>query len=404
MRVIGIIAEFNPFHKGHEYLISRAKEIVGDPRAIVMVVMSGPFVQRGTPSILPKGIRTKQALKCGADIVLELPFTFACAPSERFAEGAVETLYRTGVVTDLVFGTDCTDPEILKTLADVTPDDETIRKCLSEGMSYPAARAEGIIKALGPTEYDESSVREALRMPNSILGLDYLRALKKTGADGRFKIHMIPRIPDFSATSSREIYLKHKTTAELADAMPALIPDPALAVMLAGLSNGTFSHPDIGRFAEDLINDVSRLDLSSYAYMSDGLDGYIGNTVSSLRVQTYDALKAALQTKHFTTARIMRALASMSVGQTAVYVTENKHPLYIRVLGFNRDGRYCLKIMGKCARLPILHNCSDAKELYSSSPELRAQFELDLRACEVQGRYLNIPGASQWNEAPVQTK
>ena len=86
MRVIGIIAEFNPFHKGHEYLIERAREAVGDPRAIVMTVMSGPFVQRGTPSILPKNIRAKQALKSGADLVIEIPFTFACAPSRHSTE------------------------------------------------------------------------------------------------------------------------------------------------------------------------------------------------------------------------------------------------------------------------------------------------------------------------------
>lgn len=404
MRVIGIIAEFNPFHKGHEYLISKAREIVGDPRAIVMTVMSGPFVQRGTPSVLPKKTRTKQALKCGADIVLELPFTFACAPSERFARGAVETLYRTGVVTDLVFGTDCSDPELIGRLADITPDDDTIRKCLAEGMSYPAARAEGILRTLGSSDTDETLIREALRMPNSILALDYIRACKEIGADSRFNIHMIPRIEGYSATSSRGIYLEHRSTAELADALPDLIPLPALATMLAGISTGEYSFPDTARFADDLINDVTRLDLSSYAYMSDGLDGYIKNTVASLRENTYDELKAKLQTKHFTVARIMRALASMSVGQTSDYVANNKKPEYIRVLGFNRDGRYCLKIMSKCARLPILHNCSDAKELYSSSPALKAQFELDLMAGEIQGKYLNVPRASQWNDAPVQPR
>ena len=404
MRVIGIIAEFNPFHKGHEYLISKAKEMVGDPRAIVMVVMSGPFVQRGTPSVLPKRIRTRQALRCGADIVIELPFTFACAPSERFARGAVETLYRTGVVTDLVFGTDCSDPGIINMLADTVPDDEMIRKCLSEGMSYPAARAEGIIRSLAPSDTDEVLIREALRMPNSILALDYIRACRDIGADSRFKIHMIPRIEGYSATSARKIYLEHKNTAELADGLQDLVPIPALATMLAGFSSREYSFPDTARFADDLINDVLRLNISSYAYMSDGLDGYIRNTVSALRDNTYDDLRSALQTKHFTSARIMRALASMSVGQTADYVANNKHPEYIRVLGFNRDGRYCLKVMSKCSRLPILHNCSDAKESYASSPALKEQFELDLTAAEVQGRYLNIPRGSQWNDAPVQTK
>ena len=88
MRVIGIVAEFNPFHQGHENLISRAREIVNDPRAIVMPVISESFVQRGLPAILPADVRTKQALSCGADVVLGLPFTYSCAPSARFALGA----------------------------------------------------------------------------------------------------------------------------------------------------------------------------------------------------------------------------------------------------------------------------------------------------------------------------
>ena len=408
MRVIGIIAEFNPFHKGHEYLIERAREAVGDPRAIVMTVMSGPFVQRGTPSILPKNIRAKQALKSGADLVIEIPFTFACAPSERFAGGAVETLYRTGVVTDLAFGVDCEDPDLIRTLSEIKPDDETIRNCLSDGMNYPAARAEGMIAALktqNPTAAArEDMIRETLRMPNSILALDYLRAVKDVGADSRFKIHMIPRKPGYSATSSREIYLGDRSIATLPDKLIDMIPTNALAVMLAGLSNKEYTFPDTDRYADDLISEAVKSDLSGYAYMTDGLDGYIKNTVSGMRTFSYEDLRSALQTKHFTMPRIMRAMSSALVGQSAKYVANEKHPRYIRVLGFNRDGRYCLKVMSKCARLPLIHNCSDAKELYASDPALKAQFELDINAGEVQGKYLGIPRGSQWSDCPIITK
>ena len=118
MRVIGIIAEFNPFHNGHEYLIRKAREVVNDPRAIVMPVMSGFFTQRGLPAICPPSVRARQALLCGCDVVLELPFSFSCAPSSRFAEGAVSELISTGVVTDIAFGIDTDDPELLKALAD----------------------------------------------------------------------------------------------------------------------------------------------------------------------------------------------------------------------------------------------------------------------------------------------
>ena len=138
--------------------------------------------------------------------------------------------------------------------------------------------------------------------------------------------------------------------------------------------------------------------------MGDGLDGFISNTFASLREQDYKSLRKALQTKHFTMPRIGRALSSLAVGQKEEYIKEEKHPRYIRILGFNREGRYCLKIMSKCARLPILSNCSDAKEHYASDPALKAQFLLDINAQEVQGRYLSIIPGSQWSEAPVKTK
>ncbi len=408
MRVIGIIAEFNPFHKGHEYLIQRAREEVNDPRAIVMAVMSGPFVQRGTPSILPKNIRAKQALMCGADVVIELPFTFACAPSERFAAGAVETLYRTGVVTDIAFGIDSEDPDLIRLIAETDPADDVVRKCLSDGMSYPAARAEGIVsKVMSEGTVDpsrETALRNALRQPNSILAADYLRAIRDIGADTRFKVHMIPRKEGYSATSSREIYLAHDSVSSLCDPISDLIPDKALAVMLSGLSCRKYSFPDTDLFASDLINDVRRFDLSSIAYMSDGLDGFISNTFASLREQDYKNLRRSLQTKHFTMPRIGRALSSLAVGQKEDYIKEEKHPRFIRILGFNREGRYCLKIMGKCARLPILSNCSDAKEHYASDPALKEQFLLDINAQEVQGRYLSIIPGSQWSDSPIQTK
>ncbi|MCR5527828.1 MAG: nucleotidyltransferase family protein [Saccharofermentans sp.] len=408
MRVIGIIAEFNPFHKGHEYLMQRAREEVNDPRAIVMAVMSGPFVQRGTPSVLPKNIRAKQALMCGADVVIELPFTFACAPSERFAAGAVEMLFRTGVVTDIAFGIDSEDPELIKLIADTDPDDDVIKKCLSDGMSFPAARAEGIVAAVASHSIldadKETSLRNALRQPNSILAADYLRAIKEVGADSRFKVHMIPRKEGYSATSSREIYLAHDSVSALCDPISELIPDKALAVMLSGLSCRKYSFPDTDLFASDLINDVRRFDISHTAYMGDGLDGFISNTFASLREQDYKSLRKALQTKHFTMPRIGRALSSLAVGQKEEYIKEEKHPRYIRILGFNREGRYCLKIMSKCARLPILSNCSDAKEHYASDPALKAQFLLDINAQEVQGRYLSIIPGSQWSEAPIKTK
>jgi len=393
VRVIGIIAEYNPFHGVHEYLINKAKELVGDPRAVVMTVMSGPFTQRGLPAVCPKHVRAKQALVSGCDVVVEIPFTFACAPSERFARGSIELLYRTGVVTDLAFGVDCKDPSILEELSKLEPDEEVLKTALSEGKSFPSARAAALIASYkGDTDIEVIS--DTLRQPNSILALDYIRACREMNTG--FKIHMIPRIPGFSATFSRDSLknINSSSVAAVADALIDKIPEKPLAVMLSSMSSKTFTIPDYNKYLNDVKLQVRRLDnLTTYAYMSDGLDGFIRNNIND-----------SLQTKHFTMPRIYRAIASMMVGQSAEYVETEKHVQYIRVLGFSSEGRYCLKIMGKCARLPIIMNCSDSLEHYSEKPRLKMQFELDLLANDVYASYASMKDGYEWSIPPIKVK
>ncbi|MCQ2531795.1 MAG: nucleotidyltransferase family protein [Saccharofermentans sp.] len=405
MRVIGIIAEFNPFHNGHKYLIEEARRRVNDPRAIVMTVMSGAFVQRGFPSVLPKHERARMALLNGADVAIEIPFTFACSPSERFARGSVELLYRTGVVTDLAFGVDCQKPELLFELADIEPDEDVLKSSLASGNSFPSARAEAVISMWTQSHPDASSedinvVSDTLRQPNSILALDYIRAVRDMKIN--FKIHLIPRIPDSSATSVREKLMSATTTTETANSLMGTMPDNALAVWLSAMSNNKFTLPMRDNLAKDIYLRIKTYPLNDVAYMSDGLDGYITNTLE--RSCNFINMMKSLQTKHFTMPRIRRALSSFLVGQKADYIDQEKHVQYIRVLGFSREGRYCLKVMGKCARLPIIHNPSDALELYASNPRLKAQFELDLQASRVQAVYLGMDPDYEWSQAPIVVK
>lgn len=393
MRVIGIIAEFNPFHQGHAYLIQEAKRLVGDPRAVTMTVMSGPFTQRGTPAVAPKHVRAKAALVSGIDVAIELPFTFACAPSERFASGAVELLYRTGVVTDLAFGVDCKDPSLLMELSKLEPDEAVLKESLSSGRSYPSARAEALASVYAGTA-DKQTVADTLRQPNSILALDYIRACMKMNTG--FKIHMIPRQEGSSATSARELIYKADTSSvsAVAQALNGILPDKPLSVMLSSLSCGEYTIPDEASYMTDASVLVRRTDdMKPFAYMGDGLDGFIRNNIGK-----------DLQTKHFTMPRIRRAIASLMVGQKASYVEQEKHVQYIRVLGFTNEGKYCLKIMGKCARLPVLSNASDALELYSSHPRLKTQFELDLLANDIYARYTSMEQGAEWKLPPVKVK
>ena len=111
MKIVGLITEYNPFHNGHLYHIEEAKRVSGADT--VIVVMSGDYVQRGTPAIMPKRLRAEMALKCGAGAVFELPVCYASGSAEYFAMGAVSLLDRLGVTDAVCFGSECNDLDSL---------------------------------------------------------------------------------------------------------------------------------------------------------------------------------------------------------------------------------------------------------------------------------------------------
>ena len=144
MPVAGVIAEFNPLHNGHVYLLSQAKQFAGDG---VVVVMSGNFTQRADLALLSSRWRTKMALSSGADLVLELPLPFAVGSAGFFARGGVETLASLGLVDTLVFGSECGDTDLLLQTADALLSPETDRATqafMRQGLSFPSARERAV--------------------------------------------------------------------------------------------------------------------------------------------------------------------------------------------------------------------------------------------------------------------
>ena len=429
MRVIGIVAEFNPFHNGHGYLIKKAREIVNDPRAIVMPVMSGFFTQRGLPSVCPPQVRARQALLCGADVVLELPFSFSCAPSSRFAEGAISELVSTGVVTDIAFGVDTEDTELLKTIAGSCFDDTElldtkINGYISTGISFPQARALAI-KDIAGTKGISGDLDALLSSPNSILALDYLLALKKIDKRNRINVIMIKREGEgyhssesnsafASATAIRKLISETApdfSRSEIASKLTGLMPDLSLGVMLSQNSGGVFSFPDQVSYIRDaLIMASASSSLDETAYMSDDLSGYIRNIAKDIRPDTLPdddhdlkIFENRVSTKRYTLSRIYRALASLMAGQDNSYL-EIRRPPYIRVLGFNQEGKYCLKIIGKCAKIPVINRPSDCLELQSGNEDLKKIFELDMRAASIGWKLYGKDIASEWGSIPVIVK
>ena len=154
MHTAGMIIEYNPLHHGHLYLVRRIREQLGGETAVIGV-MSGNFVQRGDFALVRKHARAGAAVKSGVDLVLELPLPWAVASAERFADGGVQVLEATGVVTHMAFGSECGDGDALKRVAAclLSPEYEAVlRSRLGEGVSYAACRQAAVKQLLGSVD------------------------------------------------------------------------------------------------------------------------------------------------------------------------------------------------------------------------------------------------------------
>ena len=177
-RVLGIIAEYNPFHNGHLYHIKQSIEQTNSD--YVVCVISGNFVQRGNTSIVDKWTKAKMAIASGADLVIELPTVYATSSAENFAEGAIKILDELGVVDSISFGMETNDLSTLNNIANVLyqePKDYVtmLNHELSRGVSFPKARENALMMHLN----DIKRYANVLAGSNNILGIEYLKAMKK---------------------------------------------------------------------------------------------------------------------------------------------------------------------------------------------------------------------------------
>lgn len=187
MNIAVIIAEYNPLHNGHVYHIEKTREVT--KADTVAVIMSGNFVERGEPAILNKSIRARHAIECGADIVIELPCLYATSAAKYFAEGAIRTAMNIKGAKQLSFGSECGDIDTLKAISDITHSESfntAIKESLANGDSYPIAHEKAIIKAIKSANFAENALKidtKSIISPNNILGLEYISAIKRLGAD-----------------------------------------------------------------------------------------------------------------------------------------------------------------------------------------------------------------------------
>ena len=255
MKVVGIIAEYNPFHRGHEYQIRYAKETLGAD--YVVIAMSGDFVQRGAPALMEKHVRAEMALLGGADLVLEMPVQTATASAEGFATGGVSLLDGLGVIDELCFGSECGDTEILMDVAEILVKEpyeyrDLLQQNLRAGMSFPAARSSALIGyiqekiASGLNTLGTSSeyIGLVLSSPNNILGIEYCKALLRLNSriiphallrkgsgyhDTDFSLLSDDKFP--SASGIRNLMKKSEKAGQSAD-FSRLIPSASISGFL----------------------------------------------------------------------------------------------------------------------------------------------------------------------------
>lgn len=408
MSAVGLIVEYNPLHNGHVHHYTRAKEITGAEHSVA--VLSGPFLQRGEPGIVSKFARAEMALAMGADLVIELPVSYAVQPAEWFAYGGVALLHATGVVDSLCFGTESGSLDLLlpvsRLLADESPElQERISIHLREGMNYPAAYSKAAAAAAG-IGGSEEELLQMLQKPNHTLGLHYLIALHRLKS--AIRPFTIPRIhagyhdemPSHSAIASATAVRRMLLTQDV-DAAAPYLPESTLRILSREFREGrgpvtweSFRGPLM-----HLLLTSSAQELETLHEVTEGLENRLKRALYALKQPTTEALLAALKTKRYTHTKLQRMLTHILLRHTKAEMspaTLAAGPGYIRVLGFSRAGQGLLKTMKKTAALPVL-----VKPTSFDHPQL----ELDLRVSAAYANAYPAPDVRQmfrdYFEAPI---
>ena len=364
----GIVAEFNPFHNGHKYLIDTIKN---NGENTVTVVMSESFVQRGECACISPYARTKMALRCGADLVLSLPVPYATASAERFAFGGLSVLGGLGCVDALAFGAECGNAELLKKCADVLVSDElsaTLEKYLNDGLSFPVARQKAVEEISG------NEIAEVLSTPNNILGVEYIKAINKLGLN--MGVEPITRIGvEHDSKKVNNTVCSASALREMLDKkidFEKFLPEDALNALTEEIDNGkapaNYNELEIAILYK--LRSMTIEDFKDLPDVSEGLEYRLFDTIKTS--SCLEEILEKVKTKRYTHSRIRRIIVCAFLGIEKADVLA---PVpFIRVLGFNEKGAKILKKAKETATLPIITKSSEINAL---GEDAKRAFELE---------------------------
>lgn len=371
--ITAIIAEYNPFHNGHKYHIETARRKTGSD--YIIAVMSSSFVQRGDCAIYDKWTRTKSALACGVDIVIELPVIYSTASAENFARGAVKIINSTGLADNIAFGAETDNLDALKTTASVLSDPPSkfikeLKEALNTGLSFPSARAEAISSI-------NSDYANILNSPNNILAVEYLKALKFFKSDISpcliHRKHSEFNSDEISGTIASATAVRKAINSNQNFLIKQTVPNECFEI---------YSHiPPV--FADDFSNalgyvlrTMSAKEICDISGVSEGLENRILKTVG--KYSNLSKICSSLKTKRYTYTRIMRILFHILLG-----ITKNDEQLfspsefepYIRVLGFRKSAEPLIKELCQKASVPVIMNVNKDENNLSENQQILLNLE-----------------------------
>lgn len=360
IKAVGIVCEYNPFHKGHLYQLREAVRLSGADASVG--IMSGNFVQRGGGAVLNKWARAEAAVKNGVNLVIELPGVYSAQTAEIFACGAVMLMSASNVIDYISFGAEDADSGKIMTAAKIlNREEETYKaallKVLNQGFGYPYARSAALKEVYG-IDFTET--------PNNILAVEYAKAILKYNAD--LKIFPVKRRgSDHDKTGSasyiRSLILKGEDFSEY-------VTPESEKIIRRELESNTM--PVCGQSFERLIlyrlRTMSPGELSEIADVAEGLENRI--IKAAYCCSDFDSLVKYLCTKRYTAARIRRIVFNALIGITKEEVKQP--PQYIKILAADKTGCELIKQMKKKADLPVITKPAEGKGNPSFEKEARA--------------------------------
>lgn len=390
MKVAAVIAEYNPFHNGHALHLERTRELAGATH--IAAIMSGSFVQRGDAACADKRTRALMAVRCGADLVLELPLPWAMAGAETFARGGVGIAAALGCVDILSFGSECGDIELIRRTAALSDSEDSLRllrKYLSGGASFASARSAAIAD-ISP------ECAAILSSPNDILGVEYCRSINTLAPNIQpFCVKRTGAAHDsLTADSSLPVsasYLRRRLAENCDSSLFERFMPEAAAALLREAVQERRATADIRRLDRALLHclrTMSADQLSALPDVSEGLEHRIADCARRMSGADagFDRLCDEIKCKRYTHARLRRILLSALLGITAADSAGT--PPYLRVLAMNNRGREILTA-SSAARgetgIPLITRCAQVSALDERG---RRVFELGASAADLFGLLL----------------